>query len=93
MPTDETKKVATPKEEPDYKKLYLDSSAKAQALENKVTELEKLCESYAQREKQVTQALQQATLEYNARTQYMLDCVKHAHISMQFALAAGNEKK
>ena len=79
--------------EPDYKKLYTEECAKNKALENKVAEFEKLCKSYVEREQQSTAALQRATLEYNARVQYMLDCTKHAYLSMQFAVNAGNEQK
>lgn len=77
---------------PDYKDLYLKECAKTKGLENKVTELEKLCKSYSERERQATEMLQRATLEYNARTQYMLDCAKHAFLSIQFAEAAMKNK-
>lgn len=77
---------------PDYQELYVNESAKNKALENKVAELEKLCKTYAEKERKATEALQRATLEYNARVKYMLDCVRHAHISMQFAIAASDDK-
>lgn len=73
---------------PDWQKLYTEECAKNKALENKVAEFEKLCKSYSERERQATEALQRATLEYNARTKYMLDCARHAFMSMQFAEAA-----
>lgn len=79
--------------EPDYKKLYTEECAKNKALENKLVEFEKLCKSFSERERQATEALQRATLEYNARVKYMLDCVKHAHISMQFATTAVDNNK
>ena len=77
---------------PDWQALYTEECAKNKALENKATEFEKLCKSYAERERQATEALQRATLEYNARVKYMLDCVRHAHISMQFAVTASDDK-
>lgn len=79
--------------EPDYKKLYTEECAKNRALENKLAEFEKLCKSFSERERQAVEALQRATLEYNARVKYMLDCVKHAHISMQFATTAVDNNK
>lgn len=79
--------------EPDYKALYLDSAAKLKSVENKTNELEKLCKSYAELAKQAQDTLQNATLEYNAKTEYMLDCVKHAYLSIQFALTATTKKK
>ena len=78
---------------PDYKTLYTEECAKNKALENKIIEYEKLCKSYSERERQAVETLQRATIEYNARIKYMLDCVKHAHISMQFAVAAANTDK
>ena len=77
---------------PDWQALYTEEHAKNVTLENKVTEFEKLCKSYAEKEHQAVEALQRATIEYNARIKYMLDCVKHAHISMQFAVAASENK-
>lgn len=91
--TRETADVKANTIEPDYRKLYTEECAKNKALENKVTEFEKLCKSYSERERQAIEALQRATLEYNARVKYMLDCVKHAHISMQFAIAATDDNK
>lgn len=55
---------------------------------NKMEQFEKLIESYREREQKLQDALKQATLEYNARTQYFMDCVKHAYVSMQFAVNA-----
>lgn len=88
----ETKKNTT--ETPtDYQKLYEKECAKNKALELKIAEFEKICNSFSEREHKASEMLKRATLEYNARTQYMLDCAKHAYISMQFAVAAAEDKK
>lgn len=76
----------------DYKTLYEKTLAEKTALENKCVEYEKLCKSFSEREHAATEALQRATLEYNARVKHMLDCVRHAHLSMQFAIAASEPK-
>lgn len=85
--------VKKPSETVNYEKLYVEECAKNKALENKAAEYEKLCKSYSERERKATEALQKATLEYNARTQYMLDCARHAFISMQFAMNAADNKQ
>lgn len=78
---------------PDWQKLYVDECAKTKVLENKITEYEKLCKSYAENARQSAETLQRATLEYNARIQFMLDCARHAYLSMQFAENAAEAKK
>ncbi len=83
---------ATSETTPDYKKLYTEECAKNKTLENKCTEYEKLCKSYSERERKALETLQRATIEYNARTKYMLDCAKHAYLSMQFAIAATEQQ-
>ena len=60
-------------------------------LKAKVAQYEKLCQSFANQADQSTKQIQAITLEYNARTKYMLDCVKHAYMSMQFAVNAVNK--
>lgn len=52
----------------------------------KMEQFAKLMQSCKERETQLQDALKKATLEYNARIEYMLDCVKHAFLSMQFAV-------
>ena len=86
----ETKKVATIAT--DYKALYTTECEKNKALETKCAEYEKLIKSYAATTEQNNNALQRATLQYKARTEFMLDCVKHAYLSMQFSVAAGENK-
>lgn len=76
----------------DYKKLYMAEVAKNKTLENKVAEYENICKSYATRVQNAENALKSATLEYNARIKYMLDCSKHAYISMQFAAESKGDK-
>lgn len=78
---------------PDWQKLYVDECAKTKVLENKIAEYEKLCKSYAENARQSAEILQRATLEYNARIQFMLDCARHAYLSMQFAENAAEAKK
>ena len=73
---------------PDYKAMYEDAMRALAGVQNKNTELEKLCKSFAEQAQQAKANLQKATLEYNARTKYMLECTKHAYISMQFAVDA-----
>ena len=53
---------------------------------NKEEQFTKIVQAYQEREQKLQQTLQQVTLEYNSRTQYFLDCVKHAYVSMQFAV-------
>lgn len=60
-------------------------------LKAKVAQYEKICQSFANQADQSTKQIQAITLEYNARTKYMLDCVKHAYMSMQFAVNAVNK--
>ena len=76
---------------PNYQGMYETSVKENTALTNKVIELEKLCKTYAEKLQQSNTALQRATLEYNARSEYMLDCVRHALVSIQFALKSGNQ--
>ena len=79
--------------EPDYKTLYVKTAAELKTAQAKLQEFESICKSYANSAQKAKSDLQRATLEYNARVKYMLDCVKHAHISMQFAVAAVEENK
>ena len=77
----------------DYKKLYEDECKKTQSLEIKLAEYEKICKAFNEKERQLTSTLHSATLEYNARAQYMLDCIKHAYMSIQFSINATNKKE
>ena len=78
---------------PNYENMYITECAKNKALENKIADLENICKTYAIKEKQATEALNRSTLEYNARIKYMLECVRHALISMQFAMNAPDSKQ
>ena len=69
----------------DYKKLYEEAIKEKQATEAKITEYENIIKAFAERERKANETLKKATLEYNARTNYMMDCVKHAYLSLQFA--------
>ena len=60
-------------------------------LKNKCEQYEKLIQTYKQAQEEATNLLNKATLEYKARTEYMLDCVKHAYISIQFSLNASEK--
>jgi hypothetical protein len=75
----------------DYKTMYEDAMKALTSEQNKNTELEKLCKSFAEQAQQAKANLQKATLEYNARVKYMLECTKHAYISMQFAVDAAEK--
>jgi tRNA A37 threonylcarbamoyladenosine dehydratase len=91
MATEKTEKATKITEAtPDYKKLYVAETNKTKVLENKVAELEKLCKSFAEQANIAKDSLQRATLEYNTRTDYMLDCVKHAYVSIQMASTVSN---
>lgn len=68
-----------------YEKLYNEECKKNLALTTRVTELEKICKSFSEKATKAQNDLQNATLEYNARTQYMLDSVRHCYISIQMA--------
>lgn len=80
-----TKKKTESKTTPDYKELYKAECEKTKTLENKIAEYEKICKAFSEKANQANQALQSATMEYNARVRYMLDCVKHAYISIQLS--------
>ena len=69
----------------DYKKLYEETVKEKQAAESKLAEYENIIKAFAERERKATETLKKATLEYNALTNYMMDCVKHAYLSLQFA--------
>ena len=76
---------------PNYKAMYEDAMRALTGVQNKNAELEKLCKSFAEQAQQAKVNLQKATLEYNARVKYMLECTKHAYISMQFAVDAAEK--
>ena len=92
MANNTTEKKVSTETTPDYKKLYLAEQDKNKSLEVKIAELEKLCRSFSEKAHNAQEALQSATLEYNAKVEYMLDCVKHAHISIQIAHSASTKK-
>lgn len=86
------KAVATNNTVTDYKVLYENCLKENNVLVNQVTELEKLCKTYAEKTSNTQQLLQRATLEYNARIKHMLECVRHALVSMQFAAQASDNE-
>ena len=79
--------------EPNYKDLYEKLKKEYETLSVRSSELEKLCKSYAENAQYNKQLLQKATMEYSARTEFMLDCVRHAYTSMQLAQSANETKK
>ena len=79
--------------QPNYKEMYHDAMKQLDAANAKNTELEKICKSYAEQANNANKALQTMALEYDARTKYMLDCVKHAYLSIQFATNATDNNK
>ena len=82
--------VEIPDEQIDWKAEFIAENKRARGLEAKIEQYEKLIASFAEREKQSTNSLRKATMEYNARLAYMSDCVKHAYQSIQFAANAIN---
>lgn len=78
---------------PNYEAMYNEALKALTVERSKNTELEKLCKSFAEQAQQAKANLQKATLEYNARTKYMLECTKHAYISMQFAVDAAENSQ
>lgn len=80
------------KEDTNYKKLYEKELENNRILQIKLDEYEKIMKSLAEKASQAHNDLQGATLEYNARVKYMLDCARHAYMSMNFAAKAANTK-
>lgn len=76
----------------DAKIMIRNLTAEKETLQAKVIELDKLCGSYARNAANAETLLKRATLEYNTRTKYMLDCVKHAYISIQMAEASAEKE-
>lgn len=80
------------KENVNYKKLYEKEVENNKVLLIKLEEYDKIMKSLAEKASQAHNTLKSATLEYNARIKYMLDCVKHAYMSMNFAAKADDTK-
>lgn len=78
--------------EPNYKKLYHDAMTELKQVKAKNEQYEQLIKSYAENIQNTTNALKKATLEYDARIKFMLDCVRHCYTSMQLAAEATSEK-
>lgn len=78
---------------PDYKAMYQTAQKENELLKAKIAEYEKLCKSFAEREKVLRQNAQNIITEANAKIQYMLDAAKHAYISMQFAANSNDTSK
>ena len=78
---------------PDYKAMYQTAHEENELLKAKIAEYEKLCKSFAEREKLLRQNAQNIVTEANAKIQYMLDAAKHAYISMQFAANSVDSSK
>ena len=76
---------------PNYEQMYKDLQEQLTAAQNKNLQYESLIKSYAEATNKAQMQLKQATLEYNARIQYMLDCAKHSYISMQFAASSAKD--
>lgn len=73
--------------------MYHDAMKQLETANAKNAELEKICKSYAEQANNAANSLQKMALEYDARTKYMLDCVKHAYLSIQFAVNATDNNK
>ena len=85
-------KLKTKKAETETEAVVTAQNTEIEALRVKCAELEKLCKAYAEGAAKAQQALQKATLEYNARVKYMIDCTRHALVSMQFAANASDSE-
>jgi hypothetical protein len=57
-----------------------------------VGELQKVCESYARQATIAENITKKATLDYNTKVDYMLDCVRHAYTSIRLAKAAAEKE-
>lgn len=73
---------------PNYRKLYRDKCEELKVAENKICELQSICKTLTEQKNHAEHTLKQATLEYNTRSQYMLDVIKHAYLSTQFAMTS-----
>lgn len=78
---------------PNYKTMYHKVLEENNLLTAKCAEYEKLCKSFAERERLLNQNSQNIVTEANTKIQYMLDAAKHAYISMQFAANSSNSSK
>lgn len=90
MPKDTENNI---KENINYKKLYEKEVENSKVLQIKLDEYEKIIKSLAEKASQAHNDLQSATLEYNTKIKYMLDCARHAYMSMQFAIQVTNKIK
>ena len=52
---------------------------------NKITELTKIVESMKGQASALTEQIKSERIKNNAKTEYMLDCIKHAYISVTMA--------
>lgn len=84
-------KAQTTVAQPDYENMYKNAVAEVNRLNEKIVQLENICKNYATQVNVANNNLKKATIEYNARVQYMLDCTKHAFLSMQFAAQASDK--
>lgn len=77
---------------PNYRKLYRDKCEELKVAENKINELQQICRALTEQKNFAENKLKQATLEYNTRVQYVLDVIKHAYLSTQFAISASKKE-
>ena len=76
---------------PDLNKTIAALEKENTCLKNKCEQYEKLIQSFKATQDEAVSLLNKATLEYNARLDYMLDCAKHMYLSMQFAAEASKK--
>lgn len=88
----DAKKAALLENKPDFEKECIKLVEENKALKARVANLEEVCKAYATRANEHDETLRKATMEYNARTQYILDTIKHAYLSAQFAMNAGKKE-
>ena len=77
--------------QPNYEDMYVNTMKELGAAKEKIAQLENLCKSYAAQTEAANTALKKATLEYNARIQFMLDSARHSLVAMQLAVNAENK--
>ena len=88
----DAKKAAALACKPDFEAECIKLSEENKRLNNKIANLEEVCKAYASRNNDNDEVLRKATLEYNARLQYALDAVKHAYLSIQFAMNSSKKE-
>lgn len=88
----EAKKNAALVAQPNFEAECIKLTEENKRLNNRIANLEEVCKAYATRDKEHETTFRKATMEYNARLQYALDAVKHAYLSIQFAMNSSKKE-